>query len=103
MLRTSKGAEKLQPFEVALAVVTSRCEYAYGFSGRVGFLYQSAKDQLKWNGLSVKAYLSLVMQIGTVMSLSDEDYHKEKGKVVAMSTADIDAVFIAAFGKGDKS
>ena len=103
MLKTLKGAEQLQSFEVALVLVASKCEYTYGFSGRAGFLYQSAKDQLKWNGLPVKAYLSLIMQIGTVMSLSDEDYHKEKGKVVAMSTTDIDAVFIAAFGKGDKS
>lgn len=42
--------------------------------GRVGYLYESVKDQLKWKKLEVKRYVGVIMKIGQVVSLSDEDY-----------------------------
>jgi len=83
-----------------LAVVASRCEYNYGFSGRVGFLYDSAKDQMKWIGLSAKQHLGTVMRIGEVMALRDEDYQKAKVKAIETPQSSMAAALKAAFGDG---
>ena len=40
------------------------------------FLYESAKDTLKWHGLSVKEHIVTIMHIGTLYHLSDEDFAK---------------------------
>ena len=40
------------------------------------FLYESAKDTLKWHGLSVKEHITTIMHIGTLYHLSDEDFAK---------------------------
>jgi len=57
-----------------LAGVASQCEPAFGAMGRTGFLYDSAKDQLRWHDLSAKNHVRTIMRIGEVMALSDEDY-----------------------------
>ena len=68
--------------------------------GRVGYLYESAKDQLRWHNLEVKDYINLIMAIGQIMSYSDEDYKKEKVKAMRMERSEIADALIAAFGDG---
>ena len=68
--------------------------------GRVGYLYESAKDQLRWHNLEVKDYINLIMAIGQIMSYSDEDYRKEKVKALKMNKSEIADALIAAFGDG---
>ena len=63
-------------------------------------MYISAKDQLKWQNLSVKKYINLVMNIGQVMSLSDKDYEKERVKTTKMDNSSIAEVLLSAFGDG---
>lgn len=40
------------------------------------FLYESAKDNLKWNNLSEKEHIYTVMKIGEYRYFSDEDFAK---------------------------
>ena len=68
--------------------------------GRVGFLYESMKDQLKWSRLDVKNHINLISSVGKILSLSDEDYSKEKAKAMKMSSEDLASVLISAFGDG---
>ncbi len=68
--------------------------------GRVGFFYNSMKDQLRWAGLNVKNHIRLISNIGKVLSLSDEDYSKEKTRAMKMSSEDIKSALISAFGDG---
>ncbi len=68
--------------------------------GRVGYLYESMKDQLKWNKLNCKKYIGLISQVGQIMSLSEEDYKKEKVKAMKMSGSSIAEALKAAFGDG---
>ena len=68
--------------------------------GRVGYLYDSVKDQLKWHHLSVKDYVELISQIGQIMSMSDEDFNKHKVEHAQMSDKAISEVFLRAFGDG---
>jgi len=68
--------------------------------GRVGFLYESVKDQLKWNSLSQKCYTKLLCGVGKIMALSDEDYKKEKVKATKMSNSSIAETLKSAFGDG---
>jgi len=89
----------LSEFEHVLAVVCSKCEYAYGAMGRVGFSYDSAKDQLKWSDLSVKKWVSLVMEVGRYMALDDKDWKKIKAPKTE-GTAGMAAALVAAFGDG---
>ena len=61
-------------------VVTSICggcqpDYS-GMSGVVGYLYQSAKDSIKWHNLKPKDFINLIMSIGRLVYLSDEDFNK---------------------------
>ncbi len=90
----------MQIFEKVLANIAAGCEYSYGAMGRVGFLYDSMKDRLKWSKLSVKRYVKIVSQIGQILSLSDEDYKKEKVKAMQMSANAIAEALKAAFGDG---
>lgn len=85
---------------MTLAHIASSCEFNYGAMSRVGYLYDSAKDQVKWHGLSVKKYIKMVMKIGQIVVLKDEDYQKEKVKAVKSSNTDIASALIAAFGDG---
>jgi len=68
--------------------------------GKVGFLYESAKDQLRWNNLSIKHYVKIIMQIGQILSISDKDFNKYKVEHTQMSDKAISEVFIKAFGDG---
>ena len=76
------------------------CEFNYGAMGRVGYLYESIKDRLKWNNLSVKRYIRLISQIGQIMSMSDDDYQKHRVEHTQMSDEAISNVFLKAFGDG---
>ena len=68
--------------------------------GRVGYLYESAKDQIRWHHLEVKDYINLIMSIGQIMSYAEEDYKKEKVKALRMNKSEIADALIAAFGDG---
>ena len=83
-----------------LANISQRCEFNYGAMGRVGFLYDSMKDQIRWSNLSVKSYISIVSQIGKVLSLSDKDFDRYKIENTKMSDTAISNVFLKAFGDG---
>lgn len=100
MLRSGEGFGDLFTFEKVIANLATRCEFNYGAMGRVGFLYESMKDQLKWSGLSVKYYVNLVSQIGKILSMSDKDYDKYKVEHIEMSDDAIANVFLRAFGDG---
>ncbi len=59
-------------------------------------MYESAKDRLKWNNLSVKRWIWLVMKIGVYVSMKDQDFNtigdsgsRAKG-VSEMSAEEID-------------
>ena len=85
---------------MVLANVASRCEYAYGGMGRVGFLYESMKDNLKWNDLDVKYYVHMLSSIGRVLSLSEDEYKKQKAKNIKASSDEIINTFSSIFGDG---
>ncbi len=40
------------------------------------FLYQSAKDVLKWNSLSPRRYIKTVMSIGAIYHLSEKQFQE---------------------------
>lgn len=90
----------MQEFEKVLATVSAGCEYAYGGMGRVGFLYESMKDRLKWSHLSVKYYIRLISQVGQILSMEDDRYKKEKVKATRMSNTSLAEALISAFGDG---
>jgi len=83
-----------------LANVAVDCEYNYSAMGKAGFLYDSMKDSLKWRKLSVKYYIKLVSQIGQILSMSEEDYKKEKAKVMKINAELTAQAFKSAFGDG---
>lgn len=68
--------------------------------GKVGYLYESVKDELRWHNMSVKAHKWIVMRIGEVMALDDDQYKKEKTKAMKMSNDAIANALISAFGDG---
>ena len=68
--------------------------------GRVGFLYESMKDQLRWSKLSVKKYINIISHIGQILALSDKDYKKAKVKAVKMDTNAIADALLSAYGDG---
>ena len=96
-MRDSNYFKELQSFERYLLMIATKCEYAYGAMGRVGFLYESMKDQLRWNKLSVKHYVTLLSRVGGFMALDDEQFKKEKRKRVKVEAANS---LMAAFGDG---
>ena len=73
---------------------------AYGAMGRVGFLYQSAKDQLKYYNMSRKKYIHIVMAIGGYMALDDKDFDKNRQE--SQSSSELAEMLMAAFGDGTK-
>ena len=82
--------------------IATSCEIDYGgFNGPVGFLYKSAKDAIKWEGLSVKRYIKLIMKIGRYISLSDERFAKVKNRNNNKNS--IADVLISAFGDGKEN
>ena len=42
----------------------------------ISFLYQSAKDVLKWHNLSAKEYIKTVMRIGDYVGMDDKSFEK---------------------------
>ena len=100
MLRSGEGFDTLHTFEKVIANIAAKCEFNYGAMGRVGFLYESIKDQLRWNNLIVKDYVKMVSQIGQILSMSDEDYNKRKVEHIEMSDNAIADIFLKAFGDG---
>lgn len=88
----------MSEFEHILALACSKCEYAYGAMGRVGFSYDSAKDQLRWANLSAKRWVSLVMEVGRYMALGEKDWLKIQSKTEG--TSNMAAALVAAFGDG---
>jgi hypothetical protein len=45
-------------------------------SGVVGYLYQSAKDSIKWHRQKPKELINLIMDIGRLVYLPDEEFEK---------------------------
>ncbi len=80
-----------------IAIVASECQIEYGAMGAVGFLYQSAKDSLRWHRLSPKRWIGLLMSVGRYVAMRDEDW-KKSGKIKGDSQ--IAAALKAAFGDG---
>ena len=70
--------------------------------GATGYLYASAKDQLKWASLSPKRWLYIVMAVGRYMVMDDEAWQKQKTKIKSESDRSMAAALIAAFGDGTK-
>ena len=68
--------------------------------GRIGYLYESVKDQLRWHSLSVKRYEGLIFSIGDIMALNDEDYKKAKAKYMKMKNSEMIDALLAAWGDG---
>ena len=99
-MRDSEGFDDLQVFEKVLAGIAFKCEYSYGAMGRVGFLYDSMKDRLKWGKLSIKHYVKLISQVGQILSMSEDDYKKEKRRSKKISKTVMFDVFKSAFGDG---
>ncbi len=85
-------------FESILAYVASKCSFSYGFSGATGFLYESAKDELRWAGMRPKYYVRLIMHIGELVALDDEAFEKAKVRNIKMEPGDMAARLKAAFG-----
>lgn len=77
-----------------------KCEFNFGAMGKVGYQYDSMKDRLKWGKLSIKKYVRLISQVGQILSMSDEDYRKDKVKAMKMSNSSIAEALISAFGDG---
>lgn len=70
--------------------------------GATGFLYASAKDNLKWQKLSLKRWLGIVLDVGYFMALDKEQWQKvKKGRV--NKSSDIAGALKSAFGDGTKS
>lgn len=47
-----------------------------GFS--TNFIYESAKDVLRWSNISVKDNIQAIMTIGNYIFMADEDFEKLK-------------------------
>jgi len=45
-------------------------------SGVVGYLYQSAKDSIKWHKQKPKELINLIMDIGRLVYMPDEEFEK---------------------------
>jgi hypothetical protein len=61
-------------------IITSLCSKISVQYSEVGgsFIYQSAKDQLRWHNISIKNYISDIMTIGNLFLLSDKDWETYK-------------------------
>ena len=65
------------PFEQYLLQVAAQCQPAFGGMGAVGFLYESAKDQIRWHRLNVRRYISLIMAVGSLLFASKEEWQRK--------------------------
>jgi hypothetical protein len=92
--------DDLHEFEQRLAYVCVRCEYAYSAMGATGYLYASAKDNLKWNGIKPKEWIHIVMDVGHLMALNKEDFDKAVRVKKKRTDGDLAAMLISAFGDG---
>ena len=68
--------------------------------GRVGFIYESAKDQLRWARLSVKKNIGTICKIGQILAMSEENYKKSKVKAMRMDAPSLAEALKVAFGDG---
>lgn len=91
----------MQSFEVVLANVAKRCEYAYGFSGAIGYLYESVKDQLRWAKLSKKKWAYTLMRVGDFLTLSEKKWKEAHLQNDEMDSSDIAKILLSAFGGGE--
>ena len=83
-----------------LFLISIRCEIQYGMMGATGFLYESAKDNIKWKNLSIKKYISDIMFIGRMTVLSDEKWGEYMASMTAKKQTKKDAnVALLAFFK----
>lgn len=64
----------------------------------VAYLYESAKDVLKWSNLDVKLYVKSVMSIGSIYHLSDKEFENYKNESEYL---DISLEELEAFYEGD--
>lgn len=67
--------ESFSEYETAITVICSKTATQEG-----GFVYESAKDVLKWNSLSVKEHIYAVMSIGNLLYLDDKGFDNFKNK-----------------------
>jgi len=64
-------------YELVIAQLCKLISISQGESGG-GFIYQSAKDVLKWHNLSVKKHISVIMSIGNLYLLPEKQFEKYK-------------------------
>jgi len=74
--------EDFDDFSIAMVMIASKViSSSNGMSAF--FLYESAKDVLRWHNLSVKKYINTIMSIGTLYHLDDEGWNKYKYKTTS--------------------
>ncbi|MCK5743630.1 MAG: hypothetical protein KAH30_02745 [Caldisericia bacterium] len=58
----------------------------------VSYVYQSAKDVLKWRNLSVREHIGTVMQVGNLVYLSDKAFDEitTENEFLEISKEDLD-------------
>ncbi len=61
----------------------------------VGFLYQSAKDVLRWSRLSVSLYIKTVMAVGSIYHLTDKQFedYKNENEYLEVSLEELEAFY----------
>ena len=65
------------------------CQPDYGgIGGVVGYLYDSAKDAIKWHKAKPKEYIKLIMAIGRLVYLSEDDFTKTMNHHTADTISD---------------
>ena len=63
----------------------------------VSFIYQSVKDVIKWHSISVKDHIAIIMNMGTLIYMTEENYNKviDESLHKSVTKSDIDAVYQA--------
>ena len=64
------------------------------------FLYESAKDQLRWFDVSVKKNIGYVMQIGQIYHMDDEAFSKIKSRS-GRGSISLDGLYNLGVAMGD--
>ncbi len=57
------------------------------------FLYESAKDVLRWNNLSVKEYIKLIMYAGTMIFITDKEFNELNQEEVNLNMTDLEDMY----------
>ena len=85
-----------------LATIASMCEFNYTSYGAIGFLYQSAKDNIKWARLKPKKLIYSIMRIGDLLAIKeDSDFNKAIARFdKKRDSKNLAAALIRAFGDG---